>query len=216
MLSVAAHVFLLVQDGFQTPNLRLAQPLMATLKTALASEHAEPGLVMPGLPGSVVRPRPLIPIQKPTIVTSSSSLAPVVVAETPPQAVDEPRKAVSPLSPPAVVTNAGAVVGSSAGLNADGLREYRFALIGQAGRMKQHYEDQLLEYERGGMVDIRIQVEPDGGTRALLNKSSGYAALDDLALDMMRVAAARAAVPGSLHGLSFFVDLPVTFNLKDK
>jgi protein TonB len=65
-------------------------------------------------------------------------------------------------------------------------------------------------------VEVRVEHELGRAPVARLAKSSGHAALDAAALDMMRQAAPRARVPESLRGRSFAVSLPVVFDLDEE
>jgi periplasmic protein TonB len=49
---------------------------------------------------------------------------------------------------------------------------------------------------------------------ATIRTSSGYAVLDDLALDMVRKGKPLVQIPAALRGREFTVDVPVIFSLR--
>lgn len=101
-------------------------------------------------------------------------------------------------------------------LDADGVRQYRIALAVEARRFKRYPQSALAD-EIGGTVEVRIAVAAGGQAQDVaLARSSGYGALDEAALEMMRKAAPRAAVPELLRRRSFVVDLPVVFDVANE
>lgn len=106
-----------------------------------------------------------------------------------------------------------ASTGASGTLDADGVRQYRMALAVEARRFKRYPPIALAE-EISGTVEVRVAVAAGGQTQEVaLARSSGYEALDDAALDMLRKAAPRTAVPELLRRRPFVIDLPVVFNV---
>lgn len=96
--------------------------------------------------------------------------------------------------------------------NAEGVREYRLALAVQARRYKR-YPPRAMEAGIGGTAEIRISVAAAGSAaEVLLARSSGDETLDAAALDMMKRAAPRTAVPDALRDRGFAVDLPIVFD----
>jgi protein TonB len=96
------------------------------------------------------------------------------------------------------------------------LHHYRLALASQARRFKR-YPAQAMESGWAGRAEVRLEVGSDGEARsAKLARSSGYAALDRVALSMINAGALRAALPENLRGRSFAVELPVVFDLEDQ
>lgn len=96
--------------------------------------------------------------------------------------------------------------------NAEGVREYRLALAVQAKRYKR-YPPRAMEAGIGGTAEIRISVAAAGSAaEVLLARSSGDETLDAAALDMMKRAAPRTAVPDALRDRGFAVDLPIVFD----
>lgn len=101
----------------------------------------------------------------------------------------------------------------ASGLDADGVRQYRVALAREARRYKR-YPARAIEASIGGTVEIRIAIAAGGWSEDVrLAHSSGDESLDDAALDMIRKAAQRTAVPEPLRNRAFAVSLPVVFDL---
>lgn len=101
------------------------------------------------------------------------------------------------------------------GADPDGLRQYRLALAREARQFRRYPERARLA-GIGGTAEVRI--EHGAGIPApvaRLERSSGNEALDSAALDMMRLAAPRAAVPELLRGRTFAVSMPVVFDLDE-
>lgn len=116
-----------------------------------------------------------------------------------------------PLSAPA----ASAAPLDARGPDAAGLRQYRLALAGEARRFRS-YPNAAQHAGITGTAEVRVTVSAAGATRhADLARSSGHAALDAAALDMLRQAAARTQPPESLRGQDFAVLLPVVFEVED-
>lgn len=101
---------------------------------------------------------------------------------------------------------------AGAGLDADGLRSFRLALAREARRQKR-YPVRAIEAGWEGTVDLRVSVTTRGPPTVSLVRSSGHAVLDAAALDMMGRAVPATALPASLKGQDFSVDLPVVFEL---
>jgi len=107
-------------------------------------------------------------------------------------------------------TSGGA--GAGAGIDADGLRQYRLALAREARRFKRYPERAMLA-GIGGTAQVRIDIAADGGVLdARLAGSSGNDSLDAAAVAMVRQAAPRALLPETLRGRAFPVTLPVIFD----
>jgi protein TonB len=99
------------------------------------------------------------------------------------------------------------------GLDADGVRQYRMALAVEARRFKR-YPARALADEISGTVEVRVAVAAGGQSQEVaLARSSGYGALDEAALDMLRKAAPRTAVPELLRRRAFVINLPVVFDV---
>jgi protein TonB len=117
------------------------------------------------------------------------------------------------MSRPATVA-AAAPTGAS-GPDAAGLRQYRLALAGEARRFRR-YPDAARHEGITGTAEVRVMVGIAGVARQVdLARSSGHAALDAAALEMLRQAAGRTLLPESLRGQEFAVLLPVVFEVED-
>jgi protein TonB len=100
-----------------------------------------------------------------------------------------------------------------AGPDAAGLRQYRMSLAGEARRHKR-FPEAARRTGLAGTVEVRIKVTAFD-REAELTRSSGHALLDKAALEMLRLAAARAPLPEALRGQQFTVLLPVVFEVED-
>ncbi len=105
---------------------------------------------------------------------------------------------------------------AEAGVDANGLRQYRLGLAAAARRFKR-YPPQAQENGWSGTAEVRVAIAANGVPQTpQLLRSSGHPLLDAAALDMIGNAALRTAVPASLRGQSFSVPLPVVFDLNDE
>lgn len=113
--------------------------------------------------------------------------------EAPPVAPDEPRNS----------------------LGADDLRQYRLDLAREAKRFRRYPP---LARERGWEGTTEVVVTIDGAERSPrvhLSRSSGFALLDEQALEMIDQAAPLVSLPGSLRGRSLVIPIPVRFSVND-
>lgn len=140
----------------------------------------------------------VVPEPKAQIVDTVASTA--TVTENSGTAAPEPRLAVASALP------------ASAGLDADGLRSYRLALAREARRHKR-YPARAIEAGWEGTAELRVSVSARAAPTVHLLRSSGHAALDAAALDMLGMAIPVTALPAALKGQEFSVDLPVVFEL---
>lgn len=92
------------------------------------------------------------------------------------------------------------------GVDGDGLRAYRIALAVAARRQRPAVSALGL----AGRADLRVAVDA-AGARVSIATSSGQAELDAAALQLLRLAVADAALPASLRGQAFAVEVPVLF-----
>lgn len=100
---------------------------------------------------------------------------------------------------------------ASPGVDAEGLRTYRWALSGQMSRNK-HYPRLAEEAGWTGKVEVRVMMKPGlANPDVRVVKSSGNPVLDEAALSMLRQAIPMTAIPPALLGQEFAVDLPVFF-----
>lgn len=226
LLSAALHILLL---GSLAPQLDApagangpAEPLHATLRSApsvsVATPAPRPAAAAPRAPSfrtadvgarrtevpAQQRPDPVPAPVRPADEAVSGGLAGTdvtgVIATVP--AGGEPAPAVA------------APIGKD-GPDAAGLRQYRLALAGEARRFRR-YPEEARRAGQEGTAEVRVTVAAAGVPRhAELAKSSGHAALDAAALEMLDRAAAHARLPASLEGRGFAVLLPVVFEVQD-
>lgn len=102
-------------------------------------------------------------------------------------------------------TEAGPVT-EIGGIDGEGLRAYRIALAVAARRLRPTVSAAGLT----GRVELQVSVDAMGA-RVSVATSSGQAGLDAAALALMRLAVADAAMPASVRGQVFVVDVPVLF-----
>jgi protein TonB len=96
------------------------------------------------------------------------------------------------------------------------IARYRAALLAEASRHKRY---PLVALDNGweGEVVVRMAIAADGSIAGLdVQSSSGHAALDRQAVEMFRKARAAVALPDSLRGRQFSLELRAVFNLKDQ
>ena len=100
--------------------------------------------------------------------------------------------------------------------NADDLRQYRVSL-GVAARRFKRYPPMARERGWEGTVVVTVVVHPRmPQPEVSLSRSSGWAMLDEQALEMLRRAAGATALPESLKGRGFSMELPVRFSLDEE
>ena len=215
LISVVAHAVLLVQDGFPTPRSRLAQPLMATLRSIEINADTSPKTLVPGPPLPAARSKPVVHKRVAVAPIGSGDL------QTQQQAVTSPGQ-TAPSNAVAAVSSSESAPGVNGnaspedGLDPDGLRAYRVALASELRRFK-NYPPRAVEAGWTGTAEISLSINAIGNVQTvLLTKTSGYRVLDEKALDMMRHAAPRTAIPGTLRGQPFSTKLPIAFTLDDE
>ena len=110
-----------------------------------------------------------------------------------------------------------------AALSKEGVRDYRLALGREAHRFKQEFERRYSSLERErrrgwqGRVEMQLQASALGGVPALaLFRSSGHAALDEQALELIGRAVQVTAMPTALRGQDFSLPLIMEFRLENE
>lgn len=217
ILSLALHALLLggLTQGpeFQAGNVAPAEMLHAVLRpvpriasvpsaASQAVAPAAPSRIMQRHEAEAAAPAAVPPA--PGLVPDAPTAAAMAVAE----AGSVPTSRTMPQ--PASIVPTGA-----RGPDAAGLRQYRLALAAEARRFRR-YPDAARQEGITGTAEVRVTVSAAGTPRqADLASSSGHAALDAAALDMLRRAAARTVLPESLRGQEFAVLLPVVFEVED-
>jgi len=206
-------------------------PLAALLRPADGAVEA----------ASAVPPAPTLPARHPRTVapavltapTRTEAALPQPVATAPSEAAPVPQEGVASRGTTLVAapraaggatrsaatlagpTNAALPAASSeaAAPDAAGLRQFRVALAEEARRFR-NYPEAARRAGLAGIAEISVAVTP-AARQAALARSSGHAALDAAALEMLQAAVARAPLPDTLRGRSFAVRLPVVFAVED-
>lgn len=218
---------LVLSAGFHALLLSALTPWLAGEAAGVAPRqalHAElrAGAVPVIAPAAVPR--------EPTFAAASRALRPAAVVGTAAVASPAPTPADSPsavahAAEPGGIPQAGAATGpvtvaiapavAPAGPDASGLRQFRLALAGEARRFRS-YPEAARRAGLSGTAEVRVAVAAGGAARsAELVRSSGHAALDAAALEMLGKAAPRTPLPESLLGQSFAVLLPVVFEVEE-
>jgi protein TonB len=95
------------------------------------------------------------------------------------------------------------------------LAGYNRALAAAVDRHKRYPRIALIRQWQGTVV-LQLNIGVDGRIQEHhLARSSGYEALDQQALDMLREAMPLPAMPAQLAGVSLSVDIPVIFRIAD-
>ncbi len=217
--SLGLHALLLAAWSGALPSastgIAPAEPLKASLRTrpeAVAAASIAAANESP--PARLAQPRP---VAKP--------LASAADAVPPAPTFTEPLNPVQALTVPTggvpvqqarteTVTIALAAPQPQGGPDAAGLRQYRIALAGEARRFR-NYPETARRAGLAGAAEVRVSVAAGAPRQTELTRSSGHAILDTAALEMLRAAAARTALPESLRGQEFAVLLPVVFEVED-
>lgn len=211
-ISLVFHVLLLWPAAVSWRESAPSAPLVASIRPApapvtpapailpapappeKAEQKAKPEPPQPlALPAESPEPRTIYPLNS----TAGSAGGSEAKAEPP---APDPRPAVASALP------------QSPGLDADGLRSYRLALAREARRHKR-YPPRAIEAGWQGTAELRVSVTAGGATAVQLAKPSGHPALDEAALEMLRLALPATPIPAPLQAREFSVDLPIVFEL---
>lgn len=99
---------------------------------------------------------------------------------------------------------------------AESLAQYRQQLLGAARKYKR-YPRLAMENNWEGDVVVRMAFGGNGLLAGLtIQSSSGYAVLDQQALEMFKQAAKRVDVPPALRGREFSFEVRAIYNLRDQ
>jgi periplasmic protein TonB len=223
LASIVLHGMLLfgVSQRDRPPRLinEPAIPLTARIVEPPASPAASPDREEP-VPAPVAKPRPRakLPAPKPVAKAPQPVAEPEVAAEPP---MEEEAKAEAPVAPPAVTAKvdpapAAAVppAPAQAAPEIGTLAQYRLQLITAARNFKR-YPRPALDNNWEGDVVVRMAMGANGRLAALtIQSSSGYAVLDQQALEMFRKASSVVQVPPALRGKEFALELRAIYSLK--
>ena len=216
LASVVLHVFLL---AFQWPRLgdalkhpvEVLAPIVAHL---MAPQPAPPAPATPTQP--LEKPVAAAPTPRPKPQPRPET-KPVPSPRQEPQVISEPAPAPAPAPVPPVAAAPQPAPAVTAVPDAASLiAQYRAALLAEARRHKRY---PLVALDNGweGEVVVRMAIAVDGSIAGHdVKSSSGHAALDRQALEMFRKARAAVALPDSLRGRQFSLELRAVYNLKDR
>lgn len=211
-VSLLLHLVLLDASLWAPRGERGGQPLAATLRPIAAIATAGAAAPQPLRHGAAATQR--VPSRMLTV--SGDEPAAVRDAASPPAAVPTVATAVTARAAPGAMAASTPVrTDTAAGVDADGLRSYRISLAVLAQRLRR-YPPRAREAGWAGTAEVRVAVNAEGLAQApQLDRSSGFAVIDEAALDMLGRAAQRTAVPDTLRGRAFSTVLPVEFKLTD-
>jgi len=233
LFSLLAHLLLLIEmaplskAAHEAPAGALrAVPRASPNTPAVEAASREPAASPRAAPPAAPLRSPALPERLPAQAHSVSPPGELAVPQAAPASAAAGLRAEAPAATgeatgekglpasPALPEGGGAPA-PGAGVPPDELREYRLALAVQARRFRRY---PAVARERGqeGTVEVAISVKaglpaPQVGVSA----SSGHAALDAQAQEMMRQAALAAPLPGGLRGRDFRLVVPVLFSLDE-
>jgi periplasmic protein TonB len=190
---------------------RLALPEPAPAAEERVNRPPEPRPEPPKREATPEVPRPVLARPGPSPVAVPQPAA-VPVPSAPPAAStpSPPAPAAAQAQVPVTAEGAPSSDAGDAGL----MEQYRVALIKEADRYKR-YPAQAIERGWQGRVEVRLVIGANTFIKsATVRTSSGYAVLDDLALDMVRKGKPLVQIPAALRGREFTVDVPVIFSLR--
>jgi protein TonB len=219
LASLALHALLLF--AFDNPDrasaARFPPPIIARLlepepaaPPAVAAETPPAAPVKKAQPpkAAVAKPAPqpaLTPESPREDPTAEAGAGPVAAAE--PEAAPPSIASVQPAPAPAAASSAEA----PESLSRD---QYRLQLIDEARRHKR-YPPLARENNWQGDVLVAVVVGANGRASVTLKGSSGYEVLDRQALEMFRQATRAVAVPPTLRGKEFALDVRAVYGLED-
>lgn len=220
--SVAIHLLALWPAALPPPSPKLARPLAAILRPVPAPPllSAAPELAAPRL-ATTPAASPKRGAQAAGPLAARRSMpeprpAPAVASPAPDHTAVSGSGAYSSSAATTTLTvSSGAPgLGDEGGADPDALRQFRFAVSRAA---HPDYPRLAVEHGWSGTAQIRVSVGKDAAVNAIrLARSSGYALLDAKAEEIIGRAARATAIPESLRGREFVVDLPVEFELENR
>lgn len=212
-LSLLVHAIVLWPDAAGERKGVASTPLTARLETPPSPAGAPEPQVAAVSPVPPSRPSPIRPK---AVVAAKTGVAEDMLAAQPQMA---PPVASPPVSVPSVAATIDVPARSAGGMrtegaDAEGMRQYRVALAREARRYRD-YPAAALAAGIGGVAEIRVEVAASGGEQVALARSSGDGRLDEAALGMVGRAAPRTALPETLRGKAFAVNVPLQFDPLD-
>lgn len=215
LASLALHVLVLyalpmLEESIQAP----AWPLAARLaKPAPEPARAEPQQQRPLQPPPAPRPAPVSKTAPRSAVPAPAAPVPSLEPAQPaaePAPAQQTRVARADLAP-----GAASALAAASAPDPGSVARFRLELMEIARRYKR-YPRVAQDNNWEGRVELRIAFAENGSMSSLtVKKGSGRAALDDAAQAMIRSALAQTAIPPSLRGKAFVLEIPVDFFLRD-
>ncbi len=211
--SLGAHALVLLALVPVLPQGEAGVPSAQRLLARLRSAPVPAPAVLPA-PTFPAQANATVPSARPQIVTQSSHSAPVDNPASVPltaMAGGEPAVATEAAAP-SVALPSPAELGAP---DAAGLRQYRLALASEARRYRR-YPAAARRAGLAGTAEVRISIAASGvAAQTELTRSSGHVQLDTAAVEMLRLAAERTALPDALRHRQFAVLLPVVFEVEE-
>lgn len=159
-------------------------------------------------PAPVAQPMPEPPAETAAPEERSEPLVPAPAAPVPEVARADPAPAAPAMPQASRMADPAPAVQS--------LAQYRLQLIGAARKYKR-YPRLAMENNWEGDVVVRMAFGGNGLLAGLtIQSSSGYAVLDQQALEMFRQAAKSIEVPPGLRGRDFSFEVRAIYNLRDQ
>jgi protein TonB len=225
-LSIAVHAaaFVLVPDlrlgaqqALQPLTVSFLQPVLEAVRPSEPTVEAPPPAPPPSRPlrntaaeRQVSRSEPaaqVVPAEHPPILTAAAEAA----APTPSSFSVPPQPAAAPEPVSERVQVAAVSEPPAEVLVGDYELEAARAL---AASVRKHYPRMARERGWQGRVEVRVHFRRGGLVgEVALARSSGFAVLDEQALDMVKTAD-MPQLPQTLRGKDFYVSLPVEFRLQ--
>lgn len=186
----------------------VAQPVMPVVPTPAPAPSPLPS-------ASVQTATPVMTAPAATSNTASNAASNAASVNVPAAASAAPNSTPAPSASPQPSSVSSATTSSAANSNEAGtLEQYRLALIGVARKFKR-YPTQAMDRGWTGRVDVRLIIGSNGQMQdVVVRRSSGYGALDNAALDMVRKGAPLTPLPPALRGREVVIDIPVIFDLQ--
>jgi protein TonB len=209
--SLGAHALVLLALAPTLPvgeaGMPPAQRLLAQLRSAPV-----PSLAVPPVPTFSAPLKSTKSATAPTLTAQTKSAVTGAPIPTSPSVVAGGEPVATVVAAPSVALPAPAELSAP---DAAGLRQYRLALASEARRYRR-YPEAARRAGLAGTAEVRVSIAASGvAAQTELTRSSGHAQLDTAAVEMLRLAAERTALPEALRHRQFAVLLPVVFEVEE-
>lgn len=208
----------LILHGLIAFGLARVETDVRTRASRLMVEVKTPRSRLPAPTSAVARDAPQVAPRRLERPPAPKLAVPAAVTARPSEEAPAIPSAASAVLAPSAGTQAPpppATAAATAGYDGEDLRRFKLAIAVQARRF-QRYPG--LARERGwqGTAEVAIRLSPDVGlSQVAIEKSSGFAVLDEQAVDMIRRASTATPIPAGLQGRGIHFVLPVQFRLED-